>query len=266
MQKNLLKIFAVIFFLSIAGCGLLPEEIDETASWPAGKLYREAKEMMAAGDYEKAVEFLEKLEARYPFGVYAQQAQIEIAYAYYRANDQPQALAAVERFIKLHPNHPNIDYMYYLRGLINFNDRVGIMNFAFKQDLSERDSKAAQEAFDSFKLLVTRFPDSIYAADARIRMQYLINMMARYEIHVAKYYYKKGAYVAALNRAQNAVKKYPDASSSEEALYIMVRSYDKLGLNDLRDDANRIFQQNYPDSVLPSGGTKEPEAVWWKFW
>ena len=252
--------------LLIAGCGLLPDEIDETVSWPASKLYREAKDMIAGGDYEKAVKYLEKLEARYPFGVYAQQAQIEIAYAYYRDNDQPQALAAVERFIKLHPNHPNIDYMYYLRGLINFNDRVGIMNFAFKQDLSERDSKAAQEAFDSFKLLVTRFPDSIYAPDARIRMRYLLNILARYEIHVAKYYYKRGAYVAAANRAQGTIAKYPDSPSSEEALFIMVRAYDKMGLNDLRDDANRIFQQNYPDSVLPSGGTKGPEPVWWQFW
>jgi len=252
--------------LLVAGCGLLPDEIDETASWPAGKLYREAKEMMSAGDYEKAIQYLEKLEARYPFGVYAQQAQIEVAYAYYRDNDQPQALAAVERFIKLHPNHPNIDYMYYLRGLINFNDRVGFMNFAFKQDLSERDSKAAQEAFDSFRLLVTRFPDSIYSADARTRMQYLINILARYEIHVATYYYKRGAYVAALNRAQATIAKYPDTTSSEEALYIMVRAYDKMGLYDLRDDTNRIFQQNYPDSVLPSGGTKKEDPIWWKFW
>lgn len=267
MPKNLLKILALFLVLLATGCGMLPEEIDETASWPAGKLHREAKEMMLAGDYEKAIQYLEKLEARYPFGVYAQQAQIEIAYAYYRDNDQPQALAAVERFIKLHPNHPNIDYMYYLRGLINFNDRVGFMNFAFKQDLSERDSKAAQEAFDSFKLLATRFPDSVYAADARIRMQYLINILARYEIHVAKYYYTRGAYVAALNRAQSAIAKYPDTPSSEEALYIMVRAYDKLGLDNLRDDTSRIFRQNYPDSVLPYGGQKtQEEAVWWKFW
>lgn len=264
--RRFFSIFILAFVFLISGCGLLPDEYDETASWPAGKLYREAKEMMAAGDYEKCVQYLEKLESRYPFGVYAQQAQIEIAYAYYRNNDQPQALAAVERFIKLHPNHPNIDYMYYLRGLINFNDRVGILNFAFKQDLSERDPKAAQEAFDSFRVLVNRFPESIYSADAKIRMQYLINMLSRYEIHVAKYYYKRGAYVAALNRVQGSLTKYPDVSSSEEALYIMVRCYDKLGLNDLRDDANRIFQQNYPDSVLPSGGSKEPPNDWWKFW
>ena len=253
--------------LFVSACGLLPDEIDETAGWPAGKLYSEAKAEMAAGNYEKAIKHLERLEARYPFGLYAQQAQIEVAYAYYRDNDQPQALAAVERFIKLHPNHPNIDYMYYLRGLINFNDRVGILNFAFKQDLSERDSRAAQEAFDSFKLLVTRFPDSMYAPDAYVRMEYLINMLSRYEIHVAKYYFRRGAYVAALNRAQGAITKYPDAPTSEEALYIMVRAYDKLGLNDLRDDAARVFAQNYPESKLPSGGTNDPDtSPWWSFW
>ena len=138
MRKNLLKLFAVFLAFSLSACGMLPDKIDETASWPAGKLYREAKEEMRGGNYEKAIEYYEKLESRYPFGVFAQQAQIDIAYAYYRDNEPAQALAAVERFIKLHPNHPNIDYMYYLRGLINFNDRVGLMNFAFRQDLSEQ--------------------------------------------------------------------------------------------------------------------------------
>ena len=135
MRKNLLKLLALFLLaVSLAACGLLPEKIDETASWPAGKLYREAKDEMRSGNYEKAIEYYEKLESRYPFGVFAQQAQIDIAYAYYRDNEPAQALAAVERFIKLHPNHPNINYMYYLRGLINFNDRVGLLNFAFRQD------------------------------------------------------------------------------------------------------------------------------------
>ncbi|MDR1311893.1 MAG: outer membrane protein assembly factor BamD [Burkholderiaceae bacterium] len=268
MGQRLRRILPVVLALSLAlsGCGLLPEEIDETADWPAGKLYREAKDQMAGGDYEKAIKYLEKLEARYPFGVYAQQAQIEVAYAYYRDNDQPQALAAVERFIKLHPNHPNIDYMYYLRGLINFNDRVGIMNFAFKQDLSERDPKAAQEAFDSFRMLVTRFPESLYAPDATVRMRYLLNMLARHEIHVARYYFTRGAYLASVNRAQTVLSRYSDTPSSEDAMFILVRAYDKLGLTELRDDADRVFRQNFPDSVLPKGGTRELDDVWWKFW
>ena len=216
-------------------------------------------------DLEKAIEYYEKLESRYPFGVFAQQAQIDIAYAYYRDNEPAQALAAVERFIKLHPNHPNIDYMYYLRGLINFNDRVGLMNFAFRQDLSERDPKAAQDAFDSFKLLVTRYPDSVYSRDAIYRMRYLVTMLAKYEIHVAKYYFRRGAYLAAANRAQRAITNYPDSAVAEEALYILTESYRKLGLYDLSDDANRIFKQNFPNSKIPYGGNVE-DNPWWQFW
>ena len=190
MRKYLTILLACIIALSISACGLLPEKIDETASWPAGKLYREAKEELNSGNYEKAVEYFEKLEARYPFGIYAQQAQMDIAYAYYRQNEQAQALAAAERFIKLHPNHPNIDYMYYLKGLINFNDRLGLLNFAFRQDLSERDPKAAQDAFDAFKVLVTRYPDSVYAKDAMLRMKYLVTSVVpiwqRQTVHNAR--------------------------------------------------------------------------------
>lgn len=268
MQKKLLPLLVFIFTLSLSACGLLPDKVDETANWSAAKLYREAKDQASSGNYEKAIEYFEKLESRYPFGVYAQQAQIDIAYAYYRDNDQPQALAAVERFIKLHPNHPNIDYMYYLRGLINFNDRVGLLNFAFRQDLSERDPKAAQEAFDSFKLLVTRFPDSIYTPDALMRMKYLVKMLSKYEVHVAKYYYRRGAYLAAANRAQSVIKQYPDSPVTEEALYIMARSYDRLGMTDLRDDADRVLRTNFPKSALldSSGAPKKEDKAWWKFW
>lgn len=266
MQKFLLKLFALLMAVSLTGCGLLPDKIDETLTWPAGKLYREAKEEMRSGNYEKAIEYYEKLESRYPFGVFAQQAQINIAYAYYRDNEPAQALAAVERFIKLHPNHPNIDYMYYLRGLINFNDRVGLLNFAFRQDLSERDPKAAQDAFDSFKYLVEHYPDSIYSKDAIYRMRYLVTMLAKYEIHVAKYYYRRGAYLAAANRAQRAINNYPDSFVVEEALYILAESYKKLGLTDLSNDAYRIFRQNYPDSKIPYGGNDSKNNPWWQFW
>lgn len=176
-----------------------------------------------------------------------------------------QALAAAERFIKLHPNHPNIDYMYYLKGLINFNDRLGLLNFAFRQDLSERDPKAAQDAFDAFKVLVTRYPDSVYAKDAMLRMKYLVTMLAKYEIHVAKYYYRRGAYLAAANRAQRTIKNYPESHVVEEALYIMAQSYKKLGLYDLSADAERVFKQNYPDSKIPYGAADKKSDPWWQF-
>lgn len=265
MQKKLLNFTALALVFWLSACSLLPEKVDETKDWPATKLYSEARDELSNGNYDNAVKYFEKLESRYPFGTYAQQAQMEIAYAYYRQADQAQALAAVERFIKLHPNHPNVDYMYYLRGLINFNDKLGIFDFLASQDQTERDPKAAREAFDSFKLLAQRFPDSIYTKDAIDRMKYLVNALAQYDVHVANYYYRRGAYLAAANRAQSAIKDYSGAPAIEEALYIMVRAYDALGLTDLRDDAQRVLTKNYPDSVFFKGGRIKKDP-WWKLW
>jgi outer membrane protein assembly factor BamD len=265
MQKKLLKLAAIVLVVFVSACGLMPGQIDETTSWSASKLYSEARGEASGGNYEKAVQYFEKLEARYPFGIYAQQAQMEIAYAYYRQGEQALGLAAVDRFIKLHPNHPNVDYMYYLRGLINFNDKIGLLQYFSREDVTERDPKAAQEAFDSFKRLVTKFPNSKYTPDAIVRMKYLVNALAQYEVHVANYYYRRGAYLAAANRAQQAVQKYRDAPAIEEALFVLVRSYDKLGLNDLRDDADRVFQKNFPNSVYLTGGQKK-DVPWWKIW
>jgi outer membrane protein assembly factor BamD len=265
MQKKSLKFAAAVLALLLSGCSLLPEKVDETKDWSASKLYSEARDELSSGNYEKAVQYFEKLESRYPFGTYAQQAQMEVAYAYYRQGDQPQALAAVDRFIKLHPNHPNVDYMYYLRGLINFNDRVGFLDFLSKQDPSERDPKAAREAFDSFKQLAERFPDSKYTKDAVARLKYLVDAMAQYEVHVANYYYRRGAYLAAANRAQIAVTNYRDAPAIEEALFVMVRSYDALGLTKLRDDAERVMKKNFPNSVYFRGGP-DRSGPWWKVW
>ncbi|HTN64667.1 MAG TPA: outer membrane protein assembly factor BamD [Burkholderiaceae bacterium] len=265
MQKNLSKLLVVLFVFSLSGCGVFSEAPDETANWSASKLYAEAHDELSAGGYDKAIKYFEKLESRYPFGTYAQQAQMEIAYAHYRQGDQPQALAAVERFIKLHPNHPNVDYMYYLRGLINFNDKVSLFDFLVSEDATERDPKAAREAFDSFKLLVERFPDSVYAKDSAARLKYLVNAMAQHEVHVADYYYRRGAYLAAANRAQTAVTEYREAPAIEQALYIMVRSYDALGLPELRDDAQRVLKLNFPNSEAALGG-RPKKAPWWKIW
>jgi outer membrane protein assembly factor BamD len=256
MQKRSLKFAAIALALSLSGCGLLPEKIDETKDWSADRLYSEARDELAVANYEKAIQHFEKLEARYPFGAHAQQAQMEIAYAHYRQGDQAQALAAVERFIKLHPNHPRVDYMYYLRGLINFNDRVGFLNFLSRQDPSERDPKAARDAFDAFRQLAERFPESPYAKDAIARMKYLVNAMAQYEVHVANYYYRRGAYIAAANRAQRAVSEYREAPAVEEALSLMVKSYGALGLPALRDDAERVLRTNFPNSTFLAEGPK----------
>lgn len=265
MQFKLSKVSLVSVIFVLSGCGLLPDKADDTKNWSASKLYAEAMDELASGGYDRAVQLFEKLESRYPFGTYAQQAQMEIAYAHYRSGDQAQALSDVERFIKLHPNHPNVDYMYYLRGLVNFNDRLGPFDFLSTQDPTERDPKATREAFDAFKQLVTKFPDSKYTPDARDRMHYLVNALAQHDVHVARYYFRRGAYSAALGRAQSAVTQFPGSPASEEALYLMVSCYDKLGLNDLRDDAARVFKLNYPNSSYPSGGP-HPEKSWWRFW
>ncbi|GGC92505.1 hypothetical protein GCM10011396_44750 [Undibacterium terreum] len=190
---------------------------------------------------------------------------MEIAYAYYKQDDQAQALAAVERFIKLHPNHPNVDYMYYLRGVINFNDNLGFLNFIANQDITERDPKAARDAFDAFKQLAIQFPDSKYTPDAIARMKFLVNSLAQYDVHVARYYLRRGAFLAAANRAQSAIKEYPDAPAIEEAMYVLVRSYDFMGMTELRDDANRVFLQSFPKSAFLESSTGK-KASWWQFW
>lgn len=265
MQKKLSVLVATCALLGLSACSLLPEKADETKKWSAAKLYDEARQEMDGAHYEAAIKLFEKLESNYPFGIYAAQAQMEIAYAHYKAQDQAEALAAVERFIKLHPNHPQVDYMYYLRGLINFNDQLGFLSFIYAQDPTERDPKATREAFAAFKALVDKFPNSKYAPDSIARMKYLINAMAAYEVHVADYYYRRGAYLAALNRAQGAVADYSDAPARERALFLMIRCYDKLGMFDLRDDSQRVFMKNYPNSPLMNPDLAKG-ASWWKFW
>jgi outer membrane protein assembly factor BamD len=261
----MIRSLAVILALLLGGCGLLPEVKDETAGWSAGKLYSEAKEEMAVGGYAKAIKFLEKLEARYPYGRYAQQAQIELAYAYFKDNDPTSAVAACDRFIKLHPNHPNVDYLYYLKGLVNFNEDLGLFGKITRQDLTERDPKAARESFDAFKDLAARFPDSKYTPDSIARMNYLVNSLASHEVHVARYYMKRGAYVAAANRAQYAMQNYPQAPATEEALFVMIKAYDALGMADLRDDADRVMHKNFPQSAYFKGGVNKKDP-WWMVW
>ena len=259
--RVLMAVFVAVF---IAGCAS-NSQYDETAGWSAGKLYGEAKDAQADGGWDKAAKLLEKLESRYPYGRYAQQAQLELGYVYWKGNEPGSALAACDRFIKLHPTHPTVDYVYYLKGLINFNEDLGLTAYISTQDPTERDPKAAKESFDAFKELVTRFPDSKYAPDARLRMNYLINALASLEVHVARYYIRRGAYVAAANRAQFAIKTYPHAPAIEEAMFVLVTAYDKMEMNDLRDDADRVMRKNFPDSHFFKDGLTRKTA-WWHLW
>lgn len=254
---------AWILFLVVAGCSGF--SADETVGWTADKIYTQAKEEMDSHNWHKASQLLEKLEARYPYGTYAQQAQLELAYSYYKDAEPAQALSACDQFMKVYPNHPNVDYAYYLKGLVNFNDDLGILGNLVSQDITERDSKAARESFDSFKLLVQKFPDSRYGKDSIARMNYLVNALASSEVHVARFYLRRGAYIAAVNRTQSALKNYPDAPANEEGLAIMVEAYDKLGEKELGADAQRVLALNFPKSrYLP--GYKEGKKPWYKLW
>ncbi|MCO4892770.1 outer membrane protein assembly factor BamD [Cupriavidus taiwanensis] len=248
----------------LSACGLLADQPDETAGWSANKLYSEAKDALDGGDYTRAVKLYEKLEGRYPFGRYAQQAQIDTAYANYKDGETAAALAAVDRFIQLHPNHPTIDYAYYLKGLINFNDNLGWLGRFSGQDLSERDPKAARAAYDAFHTLITRYPESKYTPDATLRMQYIVNSLAQHEVHAARYYFRRGAYLAAVNRAQQSLKDYDGAPANEEALYIMIRSYDAMGMKDLRDDTARVMEKNFPESDFIKYGARRKDKSWWE--
>jgi outer membrane protein assembly factor BamD len=168
--------------------------------------------------------------------------------------------------VRLHPASSALDYALYLKGLVNFNDKLGLFSSWVSQDLSERDQKSAKESFESFKELATRFPDSKYTPDARLRMTYIVNSLAESEVHVARFYYSRGAYVASINRAQIAIAEYRDVPAIEEALSLIYRSYDALGMTQLRDDTLRVMQTNYPDSPFTRRDVKAKRAVWYKFW
>ena len=249
----------------LSGCSTTPAP-DKTATWSPNKIYAEAKDEASSGAYDKAIPLYEKLEGRAAGTPLAQQAQLDKAYAQYKGGEQAQALATLNRFIKLHPASPAMDYALYLKGLVNFNDNLGLFGFISRQDLSERDQNAAKESFESFKELVARFPDSRYAPDSRLRMNYIVNSLAQSEVHVARYYYSRGAYVAAINRAQSAIADYRDVPALEEATFILYKSYDALGMTELRDDMRRILEKSYPQSQYMSKGFRTAENPWYKFW
>ena len=253
---------AVGLFLS--GCANTQKDV--TAGWIPEKIYSEARDEANAGAWDKAIGYYDKLEGRAAGTVLAQQAQIDKAYAQYKTGDKIQAVATLDRFIRLHPASPALDYAIYLKGLVNFNDNLGMFSFLTKQDLSERDQKAAKDSYESFKELSTRFPDSKYAPEARQRMLHIVNALAAYEVHVARYYANRGAHVAAVNRAQQAIAEYPGVPAVKEALGILVSSYDAMGMSTLRDDAKRVLEKNYPRSdELKAEGVKKSSS-WWRLW
>jgi len=257
----------LLALILLSGCAGGDGNKDDTDIWSEAKLYSEATDKLNEADFAKCGKYFEKLEARFPFGPYSQQAQINAAYCYWKAQEQTQALVAIDRFIKLHQGSPNLDYAYYLKGLITFNDDLGWLGKFTGQDLSERDPKAAKEAFESFKVVVERFPNSKYAPDALDRMRYIVNSLAEADVIVARYYYQRGAYLAAANRAQLVIRDYDRAPAVEEALYILTKSYEKLGMTQLSNDSARVFKLNFPDSqMMLTGQRVKKERSWWQFW
>ena len=269
-----LKLSTVWMALGLSGAILLSgcadSNYDPTKDWSVDKLYNEAKDEMAAGGYDKAIGLYEKLEGRAAGTPLAQQAQLDKAWAQFKTNEPVQAVATLDRFIKLHPASPALDYALYLKGLVNFNDNLGLFSSWAEQDLAERDPKQAKESFEAFRELVQRFPNSKYAEDARLRMAFIKNSLARSDVHVARFYFQRGAYVAAINRAQQTIQDFRDEPAVEDALILIYQSYDKLNMTQLRDDTLRVLQTSFPDSAFIQAQKKEAEAKkkksWWKIW
>jgi outer membrane protein assembly factor BamD len=249
-------LFWISCVLLLQGCAM-PEQIDVTEDWSASRFYSEAKAEKDDGNYEQAIEYLEKLEARYPFGRFATQAQLDIIHAHYKNGEPDSAIAAAERFIKLNPQHPVVDYAYYMKGLANYNRDQGLVNRLIPTDLTQRDAGASLNAFNDFAELLKRFPNSRYAGDAREKMSYLRNNLARYQLHVANYYMRRGAYMAAANRANRVVTGFQRTDSVKEALEVMIEAYTRLGMQTLADDAKRVLALNLENGRLNGSTEKE---------
>jgi outer membrane protein assembly factor BamD len=256
---------ALLLAGALAGCSYFGSKEDERKNWTAEQYYQAAKEELDHHNWDAAAKLYEALESKFPYGRFAQQAQLEAAYAYFKSGETAQSIAAADKFMKLHPNSPNVDYAMYVKGLANFKEDLGFLAKIVKQDLADRDPKSARESFEVFKELIARFPNSRYADDSRERLAYLIEALARHEVNVARYYLLRGAYLAAANRAQDLIVHYPGSPSRKEALDIMVEAYDRMGMKELRDDTKRVLAMNYPTDPLIAAGANRTRP-WWRFW
>lgn len=230
-----------------SGCSIFSQtEKDMTEGWSANKIYTTAREAMSAGDYERAIGLYESLEARYPLGRFAQQAQLETAYAYYKYDEPDSALDAIDRFLRMNPTSEDADYAYYLRGLVNFNRGHSIVDKLFPRSIADLDTVKKKESFQDFSHVITRYPNSKYATDSRERIQHLRNSLAESEVNVAKYYMVRGAWLAAFNRAEYAIKHYEGSPAIIDALEIKVKAAHNLGKPDLAADNLRVLEMNFP--------------------
>lgn len=249
-RKSIYIIIATALVI-LPACSSTGDGSDEHKDWSAEKLYKSAKTEIEAGDYELAIEYLETIEARYPFGKLAEQAQLETAFAYYKFQEYDSAIAAGDRFIKLHPSHPNVDYAYYIRGLAAYHKNDTPFDAFSPQDPSERDPSSTRDSFNYFSELVRKFPNSKFVPDAVERMKYQRNTLAKHEVRIARYYMKRKAYVAAANRAKYVVENYPRTPAVPEALAVLTKAYSELNMHDLASDTQQVLQLNYPGYELP---------------
>ncbi|EGZ46567.1 outer membrane protein assembly factor BamD [Neisseria wadsworthii] len=266
MKKILL---IVSLGLALSGCatkGAVDKDAQITQDWTVNQLYTEAQDELNSNNYTRAIKLYELLQSRFPNGVYAQQAQLDTAYAYYKDDEPERALAAIQRFQRLYPNHPRMDYVLYLKGLVLFNEDKSFLNKLASQDWSDRDPKANREAYYAFEELTKRYPDSEYVADATERMARLVDALAGNEMAIARYYINRGAYLAAINRSQKIIAQYQNTRFVEEALAIMITSYKKLNKPDLAEDTTRVLQTNFPQSPYLTQDWKPNSMPWWRYW
>ena len=266
-------LLSLIVLAILSGCSILGgKDEDETESWSANKLYDSARAAMAEESYTTAIDYYDKLEARYPFGQFAQQALLESAYAHYKDDSPEEAVAAADRFIKLYPRHPNVDYAYYIKGLANFNRNFGFFQRYVPTEREQRDQAAALQAFNDFAELVKLYPNSKYAEDSRQRMVYLRNSVAEYDVHVARYYIKRGAYLAAVNRGRNVIENYPKTTAVANALAVMLVGYTLLDMEEQANDTRRVLELNFPEHAVLKGpitadsDTGKASKKWYQFW
>lgn len=246
-----MKLIHLVFLITligiVSGCSTTTDPVARFQHQSAEQIYQGGEIALAKGNYSDAIQHFEALDALYPFGTNAEQAQLDLIYAYYRNDDNASTSAAAERFIRLYPGSPRADYAYYMKGLANFDQDRGWFHHILPTDLSARDAGTMKQAFNDFSQLVRGYPNSVYTPDARQRMIYLRNLFAGYELHVADFYYQKQAYVAAANRGNYIVQHFEGTPEVEDALGIMVKSYRKLGMRDLADQSLQVLQLNYPN-------------------
>lgn len=246
-MRHSLRILLFTLAATLSACSSIT---DPTKDWTPEMFYEQAKEQMATGNWGEAIKTFEQLESRYPYGRYTEQAQLELIYVHWKDDEPALALAAADRFIRMHPTHPNVDYAYYLKGVINFRGEKSLVHalFGFNDEMWDRDPKAARESYNAFRELAERFPNSRYTKDAIERMTYLRDAQARYEVHIAKFYLARGAYVAAANRCKYAIENFPRTPAVEDALGIQAKAYKLMGMTKLTEDTLRVLRTNFPNS------------------